>query len=169
MKAIFYLLLIICTKQVVAQTVYARPLALNLNNFSGSDTAYYYLSEHIEVKVVFSKDAKVKDVFFIGVDGLFRQDRIYRGGKIISFTNWEGILTGPQVMVNKKNRITAISCNKLGVPHCYSYTYYKKTNKLRFVDIYDNGVMQPCKLFFGDNGSLFLDTCDLMKGIKPCE
>jgi hypothetical protein len=170
MKSFFSIVALLISYHSYGQPpTYPRPLALDPNNYSESDTAYYYLSAYFEVKIVFSKGAKIKDIIFNGVEELNKVERIYRGGRIISYKNQEGIMMGPEVMINKKNRLTVISCNKNGNLHCWSYLYYKKTNKLRQINLYENGVMQPCKLVFDDRGDLFIDTCDLLKGIRPCQ
>ena len=151
-----------------AQQAPGYPLPTDLRDLSLEDTVSFYLCDQYQVKLLFSHRGKVREMHFAGADSLIKHERTIKSGRVVRFYNTQGVQTGPEVSMDSRNHIKYIASYSNGRFNCWSYIYSSKKRILKEINLYNNGVRNPCVIVWDNKGNLFIDNCLLKDGLFRC-
>lgn len=151
-----------------SQQPHTYPFPMDLCSFSAEDTARFYLCDDYQLKVLFSSKGRVREIHFKGSDSLIQREQRFSSGRIISHFNALGVRTGPVISLDKQNNLIWVASYHNEALNGWMYFYYKRTERLKEINLYYNGVRNPCVIVWDKRGDIFLDNCLLKDGLFRC-
>ena len=151
-----------------SQQTHIYPFPIDLGSFTLQDTASFYLCDDYQVKILFSSRGRVRELYFTGTENLIQREQRFDFGRIISHFNALGDRTGPEISLDKNNNLICVGNYYNEAQNGWIYYYYKGIGRLKEINLYYNGVRNPCVIVWDKKGNLFIDNCQLKDGLFRC-
>ena len=166
----YILLLFILHLWIISWSQQTRtyPFPMDLCSLTSQDTASFYLCDNYQVKLLFSSKGRVREMYFTGTENLVQREQQFDFGRIISHFNALGDRTGPEISLDRNNKLICVANYYNEAQNGWIYYYYKNIGRLKEINLYYNGVRNPCVIVWDKKGDLFIDNCLLKDGLFRC-